>query len=163
MTRPQPRNVNHLAEGKFARFCPMDPPPAFKAGWKDIRLELGLGSTDVTLTMSTIGESLQTLGIAANSVKLHSISVWVMPGTAANASVPKVVLSVRDPVSKGSLGTREDTGQLSRAAKLKYQFASPLRSMPFDLPAQGTTGPTFAVIAASAANGSIQVSLSYSI
>lgn len=149
-------------EGRFHP-APMDPPPAFKSGWKAIRLEESLGSTDVTLTTGNIRDALNVLGISANSVKLMKVAVWVNPGTAANQNVPQVILSLQDPVGKGSLGTRTDTGQLSRAAKLAYSYSDTVRETALDLPSQGSAGITLGVIAASAASGVFQISLLYNI
>lgn len=149
-------------EGHFTA-CPMDPPPAFKAGWKSIRLEESLGSTDVSVTLGNIRDALTTLGIAANAIKLQKIAVWVNPGTAANANIPQVILSMNDPIGKGTLGTRVDTGQLSRAAHVAYSFSDTIRETSLDLPSAGQTGPTFAAIATSAASGVFQISLKYNI
>lgn len=150
-----------LIAGGFSN-GPMDPPPAFKSGWKDIRLEIGLGSTSVTLNTWTIKDSLTALGIAANAVKLKKIAVWVNPGAAANQARPEVILSVRDPFGKGTLGTRTDTGQLSRAAHLHYSFSSAVRDLSIDLPSVAP-GIELAAIQASAALGVAQISLSYNI
>lgn len=150
-------------EGHFNSGTPMDPPPAFKSGWKSIRLEEALGSTDVTLTTGNIRDALNTLGISANSIKLQKVAVWVMPGTAANEGLPQVILSLTDPIGKGSLGTRADTGQLSRSAKVSYSFSDALRETSLDLPSQGSTGIAYGLIAASAARGVFQISLQYNI
>jgi len=141
----------------------MDPPPAFKSGWKSIRLEEALGSTTVQVSLGNIRDALTTLGIAANSIKLLKIAVWVNPGTAANQNLPQVVLSLNDPIGRGSLGTRVDSGQLSRAAHLAYSFSDTIRDSALDLPAAGQTGAIFASIEASAASGVFQVSLEYNI
>jgi len=149
--------------GRFTR-CPVDPPPSFKAGWKPIILGVALGSTDVTITVETLKGALTTLGIAANAVKLTSISGWVMPfgGDGGGNTTPRLVMSVRDPVGRGTLGTMEDTGQVSRAACLKYSFSDTVRETSIDLPASGT-GPAIATFAASLANGEIQVACQYNI
>jgi hypothetical protein len=157
------RGTPQVNVGRFTR-CPPDPPPAFKAGWKSIVLGQSLGSTTVTITLDTLKTALTTLGIAANAVKLTSISCWSMPfgqDGAAN-SAPRIVMSVRDPVGRGTLGTREDTGQVARAACLKYSFSDTVRETSIDLPTQGT-GPTIAVIEASLANGDFQVACQYNI
>jgi hypothetical protein len=140
----------------------MDPPSAFKSGWKEIRLGLGLGSTSVTLTTQTIEDTLTTLGIAANAIRILKVAVWVMPGAAANQSLPRAILSVRDPIGGGTLGTREDTGLLSRAAHVHYSFSESLREISFDLPGGGTA-ISLASIEASAASGDIQISIAYNI
>jgi hypothetical protein len=142
---------------------PIDPPPAFKSGWKAIRLGVAIGSTDVTITSKTIADALTTLGISANSYKISKISVWVMPGAAANQAKPEVLLSIRCPVGLGTLGTREDTGQLSRAAKVSYSFSQSIRDIAIDFPDAGGDGITLGVVAASAASGQIQLSISYNI
>jgi hypothetical protein len=141
----------------------MDPPPAFKSGWKAIRLEEAIGSTSVTVTLGNIRDALTTLGIAANAIKLQKIAVWVNPGNAANTNIPQVNLSLLDPIGRGTLGTRHDTGQLSRAAHLAYSFSDTIRETSLDLPTAGTPGPTFAAIEASAAAGVFQISLEYNI
>lgn len=151
--------VNH---GRFGT-CPMDPPPAFKSGWEDIRLEEALGSTDVNVTTGNVRDALATLGITANAIKIMKISVWCTPGTAANATLPQVILSVSDPIGGGTLGTRTDTGQLSRAARLCYHFSDTVRESSIDLPGQGSAGVTFAKIATSQATGVFQLSISYNI
>lgn len=163
--RGRPNRTLVRAGAKPGRFTtgPMDPPPAFKSGWKDIRLGIGLGSTSVTITSGTIRDSLTTLGIAANSFRVLKISAWVMPGAAANQSLPRVILSLRDPVGGGTLGTREDTGLLSRAAHVHYSFSESVREIAFDSPTSGTDGVTWASIEASAAVGDVQISLSYNI
>lgn len=150
-------------EGHFNNFTPMDPPNAFKSGWKAIRLEEALGSTDVTLTTGNIRDALTALGISANAVKLQKVAVWVMPGTAANQSIPQVLLSLTDPITKGTLGTRADTGQLSRSAKVSYSYSDTIRESSIDLPSAGNAGITYGVIAASAASGVFQISLLYNI
>jgi len=150
-------------EGHFSRFVPMDPPNAFKAGWKAIRLEEALGSTDVTLTTGNIRDALNALGIAANSIKLNKISVWVNPGTAANQNIPQVILSIVDPLGKGNLGSRTDSGQLSRCAKVSYQYSDTIRECALDLPAAGSSGITLGAIAASSASGVFQFSIQYNI
>merc|ERR1712034_260195 len=142
---PQPHTLGKFVPG------PIDPPPAFKSGWKDIRLELGVGSTDVTISTGTIRDSLQVLGIDANAIRLLKVSVWVNPGTAANQGLPRVILSLNDPLGKGTLGTREDTGQLSRAAHLHYAYSQALREVSLDLPTAGSSGTTLFVVAASMA------------
>lgn len=154
--------IPQVTQGHFSS-GPMDPPPAFKSGWKAIRLEIGIGSTAVTLTTDTLKQSLTTLGIAANSIRLLKLGAWVMPGAAANQNVPRVVMSVRDPISGGSLGTREDTGQLSRAAHVTYHFAETIRQHAIDLPATPADAVTFAKVDSSAAAGSFQVSIEYNI
>jgi len=141
----------------------MDPPPAFKSGWKAIRLEESLGSTSVTVTLGNLRDALTTLGINANAVKILKIAVWVNPGTAANAASPRVILSLLDPLGRGTLGTRVDTGQLSRAAHIAYAFSDTIRETSLDLPTAGTAGIAFAAIEASAATGVFQVSLEYNI
>jgi hypothetical protein len=141
----------------------MDPPTTFKSGWKDIRLGLGLGSTSVNITSGTIRDSLTALGIAANAIRMLKISAWVVPGAAANQAYPRVILSVRDPVGGGTLGTREDTGLLSRSAHVHYSFAESVRELSYDLPTSGTDGVTWANVEASQASGEIQVSISYNI
>jgi hypothetical protein len=153
--------VQRQNEGKFV-MAPFDPPPAFKSGWKDIRLELALGSTDVTLTTWAIAEGLSVLGIAANAFKLRKLAVWVMPGTAANQSKPEVVMSVRDPFGGGTLGTRTDAGLLSRCARVAYSYSDAARELSLDLP-DATPGVELCLIAASQAIGVIQVSLSYNV
>jgi hypothetical protein len=141
----------------------MDPPPAFKSGWKDIRLGIGIGSISVTVTSKTIKDSLTALGIAANSFRLSKIACWVIPGTAANQSAPELILSVRDPIGGGNLGSREDKGQLSRAARVSYSYSSAVREIAFDFPDDGSDGLTLFTLATSAATGEIQVSFSYNI
>lgn len=143
--------------------APMDPPTAFKSGWKAIRLEEALGSTSVTMTTGNIRDALTTLGIAANSVKLLKISVWCTPGTAANQNLPQIVLSLVDPIGRGSLGTRTDSGQLSRAAKLSYSYSDTIRETALDLPAPGSAGITLGLIETSAASVVFQYSLLYNI
>jgi len=150
-------------EGHFNNFMPMDPPNAFKSGWKAIRLEEALGSTSVTLTTGNIRDALTSLGIAANAVKLQKVAVWVMPSSAANGGVPQVNLSLNDPVTRGTLGTRGDTGQLSRSAKVSYSFSDAVREHSLDLPAAGQAGITYALIETSAASGVFQISLEYNI
>lgn len=140
----------------------MDPPPSFKAGWKAVRLEEALGSTDITFTTGNIYTALATLGIQANSVKILKVAVWVTPGTAANTNKPTVILAMRDPIGGGSLGSRADTGQLSRAAHVQYSFADAIRDVSFDLPSSGA-GVTYGQIQASAASGVLQVSIEYNI
>lgn len=150
-------------EGHFTNFTPMDPPPAFKSGWKAIRLEEALGSTSVTLTTGNIRDALTALGIAANAIKLQKVAVWVMPGNAANTALPQFDMSITDPITRGTLGTRHDTGQLSRSAKLSYSFSDTVRESSIDLPTAGSSGITFGLIAASAATGVFQISLLYNI
>lgn len=149
-------------EGHFSS-PPMDPPSAFKSGWKAIRLEEALGSTSVTVTLGNIRDALTTLGISANAIKLMKIAVWVTPGVQANAALPQVVLSILDPIGRGTLGTRVDTGQLSRAAKVSYSFSDTVRETSLDLPTAGTAGAAFAAIESSAGTGVFQVSLIYNI
>lgn len=153
---------NNFVHGKFTS-GPMDPPPAFKAGWKAIRLEEALGSTSVNITPGTIRDGLQALGIAANSIRLLKVAVWVQPGTAANTNLPQVILALRCPLGKGALGTRVDTGQLSRAAHVQYSFSQTIRNISIDLPTAGQQGDPFASISSSAATGVFQVSLEYNI
>jgi hypothetical protein len=141
----------------------MDPPNAFKSGWKAIRLEEALGSTDVTLTTGNILTALTTLGIQANAIKLLKLSTWVMPGTAANQGLPQVVCSLVDPLGKGTLGTRTDTGQLSRAAKLSYSYSDTIRETSIDLPTPPAQGLTLGVIASSSGTGVFQWSILYNI
>lgn len=154
--------IPQLTHGHFSS-GPIDPPPAFKSGWKAVRLEIGIGSTDITLTTDTIKTSLDTLGITANSIRLLKLAAWVMPGAAANQNVPRIVMSTRDPITGGSLGTREDTGQLSRAAHVTYHFSEMIRQHALDLPSSPSNALTFGKIESSAATGSIQVSIEYNI
>jgi len=162
--RPVPR-IRTGRGSQVGRFTdgPFDPPAAFKSGWKEIRLEIGVGSTDISLSTETIKTSLTTLGIAANSIRLLKVAAWILPGVAANQTAPRVVVSMRDPVSGGSLGTREDTGLLSRAAHVHYSFADAVREHSIDLPGSPQDAIVFAKIASSQALGSIQVSLAYNI
>lgn len=162
---PRGRRMRATPRENHGRFVvgPMDPPPAFKSGWKAIRLEEALGSTSVAVTLGNIRDALTTLGIAANAIKLLKIGVWVNPGTAANQNLPQVVLSLRDPIGNGTLGTRVDSGQLSRSAHVAYSFSDTIRNTSLDLPTAGEAGATFASIEASAASGFFQVSLEYNI
>lgn len=155
--RAQPRRAGRFTRG------PVDPPPSFKSGWKNIILGIGLGSTTITLNTGTIRDSLVALGITANSIKLLKVAVWVTPGTAANATKLEVIMAVKCPIGQGSLGTREDTGLLSSSATVSYSYSDTVRETAFDLPAAGQSGISLAAIDASQATGTIQVSLAYSI
>lgn len=156
------RNQLQVHPGHFVN-GPYDPPPAFKSGWKDIRLEIGIGSTSVTLTAGTIRDTLNNLGITANSYRLNKLSVWVTPLVDATANMPEVIMSVQDPIGKGNLGSREDTGQLSRAAHVHYSYSQTIREIALDFPTAGQSGIELASIATSHAKGAIHVSLAYNI
>lgn len=159
--RPARRlNNNGPREGHFVRSVPMDPPPTFKGGWKAIRLGFGLGSTDVTLTLKTIKDTLTAQDIPALAVKVYKIGVWVVPGAAAGQAKPEVILNVNDPVTGAPLGSREDTGLLSRAARVEYAYSQAVREHSLTLPASGI-GANLCRISASAATGTAQISLAY--
>jgi len=153
--------VRHDPVGHFSR-GPMDPPPAFKSGWQAVRIGVAIGSTSVTIGLQAVQNALTALNIAANAIKILKVAAWVTPGTAANGNIPRVIMSVRDPVSGGTLGTREDTGQLSRAAHVHYSYSQAVREHSLDLPGGGSDTLLLAV-EASQAQGDIQISLIYNI
>jgi len=163
--RPRRTPQRSRPENHAGRFTsgPFDPPTAFKSGWKAIRLAFGIGSTDVDISTQTIKDTLSALGIAANSVKVLKLSAWVLPGVAANQTVPRVIMSVRDPVTGGTLGTREDTGLLSRSAHVHYSFSDSVRGHALDLPDGPQDSTVLAKVSCSAALGDIQASLLYNI
>jgi hypothetical protein len=141
---------------------PMDPPSAFKAGWKSVRLQIALGSTEVTIYEKTILDSLNALSIATHSYRLQKISVWVMPDVTAGSVKPSVILTTFDPLGGGNAGSREDTGLLSRAAHLHFRYSSATRMTSSNFPPPQTTGIKLCKIEASHAKGDIQISLQYS-